>query len=233
MTPAQVTVRRAATVALLRDTPSGLQVFLLLRHPNHVFGASAYVYPGGAVDKADAAPRLTARYSENCAAMATAALGVDDALSYWVAAARECFEEAGVLVGCDIGRPMSGPDLAAARDALNASTLSWTDLAEQMDLRFDTAAVTYFAHWTTPAGPPKRYSTRFFAAKMPGSQKAVPDGLETTHGQWLRPREALERQRAGEIQLMHPTQATLELLAGFADADAALADLHDAAAAAR
>ncbi len=233
MTPSEVTVRRAATVALLRDAPDGLQVFLLRRHPNHVFGASAYVYPGGALDTADADLRLHARYGADCAAAARAALGADDALAYWVAGARECFEEAGVLVGCDIGRPPSGADLAAARDDLNAGTLAWVDLAERLDLRFNTQQLQYFAHWTTPAGPPKRYSTRFFAARMPGSQKAIPDGLETTHGQWLRPQQALQRQRNGDIQLMHPTQATLELLAGFTDADTALSDLHNAAAPAR
>lgn len=218
-------IRPAATIALLRDSNDGPEVFLLRRHSDHVFAASACVYPGGAVESADRQPRLQARYSEGAAARADAIMGVEDALCYWVAASRECFEEAGVLTGCRVGNPLTAEALAAARDELNAGAVDWYDLVEHMDLRFDAGQLHYFAHWTTPPGMPRRYSTRFFAARMPKEQHATPDGTETTSGEWIHPAQALDKHRAGRIKLWNPTQATLAQLSEYGDTEAALADM--------
>lgn len=221
----RVPIRPAATIALLRDTRAGLEVFLLRRHAKQVFAASNYVYPGGRVDAADHEGRLQKHYTAGARARAEAVLGMRDALDYWVSAARECFEEAGVLVGCEVGKPLCGEALAAARDELNAGTLDWNALVEHMDLRFDPDLLHYFAFWTTPPGQPRRFSTRFFAARMPDRQQAIPDGSETTHGVWMRPADALQRFQAGEIKLMRPTLATLRQLAAYADTADALADM--------
>lgn len=220
-----VPIRPAATIALLRDQPDGPEVFMLRRHSNHVFAARAYVYPGGALEAEDHAAGLLARYGADDAAFADAAMGMGEALGYWSAAIRECFEESGVLVGCDIGKPLAPEAQAAARDELNAGVLGWRDLVAKLELRFDATTLQYFAHWTTPQGMPRRFSTRFFAARMPPGQQANPDGSETTRGEWLRPEAALDRQRAGEIFLMTPTIATLRQLGEYADIDSALADM--------
>src|SRR5699024_4442099 len=95
----------AATIALLRDCPGGPEVFMLRRSAKQVFGARAYVYPGGRVESIDAPARVQACYDAAATDIATTTLGVEDALGYWHAAVRECFEEAGVLVGCTLGRP--------------------------------------------------------------------------------------------------------------------------------
>lgn len=222
----EVAVRPAATVALLRDTHAGLEVFMLRRHARQVFAASHYVYPGGAVDAVDRAGAVQQRYVDAAAKRAAALLDdAQDALAYWVAAVRECFEEAGVLLGCEAGHPLAGEALVAARDELNAGTLSWTDLAAHMDLRFDLGKLHYFAFWTTPPGMPRRFSTRFFAARMPAGQRACADGSETTRGEWMRPQDALARHQAGEVKLMPPTTTTLRQLADYTDVDAALADM--------
>lgn len=220
-----VPVRPAATLVLLRDTAAGPEVFLLKRDSAHVFAASAYVYPGGAVEPADREARLLAHYDHGAAARAESVMGVAGALGYWAAASRECFEEAGVLVGCTPGKLLSGEALASARDELNAGAVEWCDLVEHMELRFDTGQLHYFAHWTTPPGMPKRFSTRFFAARMPEQQRAAADGAETTHGEWLRPAAALDNQKDGEIKLWPPTLATLRQLSEYGDTDRALADL--------
>src|SRR5699024_4972408 len=149
-----------------------------------VFAADAYVYPGGRVESADAEATIRARYDADAAASATAALGVDDALGYWQAAARECFEEAGVLPGCSMGRPRSPSALHELRDQLNAGARSWLGIMDELDLHFDISSLYYFAFWTTPPGMPRRFSTRFFMARMPDGQQAVADGAETTLGEW-------------------------------------------------
>src|SRR5699024_9091462 len=132
-----VPIRPAATIALLRDGPDGPEVFMLRRHSNHVFAARAYVYPGGALEAADRDAELLARYDAAATVVADAALGAEDALGYWSAAIRECFEESGVLVGCDIGHPLAPEALAAARDELNVGALDWRKLVDKLDLRFD------------------------------------------------------------------------------------------------
>lgn len=221
-----VPVRPAATVALLRDARAGLEVFMLRRHAHQAFAASHYVYPGGAVDALDQDTAVRQRYAVDAAQRTAALLGTRNALSYWAAAVRECFEEAGVLLGCEAGKPLTKQALMAARDELNTGTLSWDELATRMDLRFDVDKLHYFAFWTTPPGQPRRFSTRFFAARMPAEQQACADGSETTRGEWMQPQDALARHRAGEIKLMPPTSSTLRQLAGYADVDAALADMH-------
>lgn len=220
-----VPIRSAATVALLRDRPDGPEVFMLRRHSNHVFAARAYVYPGGAVDPVDSDSAVLDCYGSGDVASAASSLGLDGALCYWSAAVRECFEEAGVLVGCEVGSPLSAEALSATRDELNAGVFGWEHVVDKLALRFDADALRYFAHWTTPPGMPRRFSTRFFAARMPEGQQANPDGAETTRGEWLSPARAFERFHAGEIELWPPTIATLQQLAEYGDVDDALADM--------
>ena len=144
-----------------------------------------------------------------------------------MAAIRECFEEAGLLVACTAHAEVMPARREALRHALNTQTTSWAAIVTEMDLRFDLDALAFFAHWTTPAGPPKRYSTRFFAAAAPEGE-AYCDGLETTHVWWAPPAQAVAAHDRGDIELMTPTRATLESLARYPDADTALAALMDA-----
>ncbi|MES1928599.1 NUDIX hydrolase [Salinisphaera dokdonensis CL-ES53] len=228
----EVVVREAATTVLLRDAaqrgPDQLEVLLLRRHASHVFGANAYVFPGGAIDEADSDTALAARCISGTEQAATAGGSVGLAAS--MAAIRECFEEAGLLVGCVARGDESQRD--ALRVALNDQTRAWADVAAVLDLRFTLDDLRYFAHWTTPAGPPKRYSTRFFAAAAPDGE-ALCDGHETTHVWWASPAEAVTAHDRGEITLMTPTRATLETLRNYDNVDDALAGLVETAAALR
>ena len=87
----------ASTVLLLRDDPSGLLVFMVERHHAIDFASGALVFPGGKVDAGDHETGLRGR------AAGTAALD-DAALALRIAAIREAFEEAGVL----LARPAGG-----------------------------------------------------------------------------------------------------------------------------
>lgn len=217
-----IVVRDAATTVLLRDEHSGaangLEVLLLRRHANHVFGANAYVFPGGAIDAADRDPALVARCAGQTGALARTA--VMEKLAAPMAAIRECFEEAGLLVGCAVGHD-DPAQCDALRVALNEQTQTWPCVAEALDLTFTLEELVYFAHWTTPIGPPKRYATRFFAAAAPAGD-ALCDGCETTHAWWVTPTTALNAWSRGDIELMEPTSATLASLRGYASTAAAL-----------
>ena len=114
-----MTLRDAATVLLVRDAegegdglgPGGVEVCMLRRNLASEFVAGAYVFPGGSVDPEDEGPEAEAFCEGLTDKEASAILGVESGgLAYWVAALRECFEEAGVLVARRVARAMPVED---------------------------------------------------------------------------------------------------------------------------
>jgi 8-oxo-dGTP pyrophosphatase MutT (NUDIX family) len=95
--PADVPVRPAATVVLLRDGERGQQVWLQQRAASLVFAGGMYAFPGGAVDDDDA--RVGAELIE-VVDLTRHAQAWDHDLQWsatlLAAACRETFEEAGV-----------------------------------------------------------------------------------------------------------------------------------------
>jgi len=233
-------VRDAATVMLVRDRDHGdggsqLEVFMLRRNLQSDFVGGAYVFPGGAVDEADRHADLESVCRGRSDDQASAHLGVDrGGLAFWVAAVRECFEEAGVLLAVDPDdEVVSFADAEVAsrfeahRGAVDAGDLRLVDLCRLENLHLAVAGIHYFSHWITPVGPPRRYDTRFFVTAAPPEQVPLHDDRETIANLWVRPADALERHRAGELDLILPTIKNLDAIARFARS----ADLLDAAAA--
>jgi len=216
----------------VRDAPAGrgpaLEVCMLRRHVDSDFVGGAYVFPGGKVDDLD----RTAHAEEACEgrtdAEASALLGVaGGGLSFWVAALRECFEEAGVLLAYPEGEGSGGALVDAAvvevherlrawRVEVNAGRVGFLDACREEGLRLAVDRVHYFSHWITPELAPKRYDTRFFVTALPPGQVPVHDDHETTDTVWVRPADALARARAGEFDLIFPTMKNLEAIARFA-----------------
>lgn len=223
MSAADVEVRDAATVMLVRDGDEGMEVFMLRRNLNSDFVGGAYVFPGGAVDEADRHEDLERVARGRTDKAASHLLGVErGGLAYWIAAVRECFEEAGVLLACDPGgNVLSLADEATAerftghRDAVNHGTRRFIEVldAEELDILADE--IHYFSHWITPVGPPRRYDTRFFVAAAPPEQVPLHDDAETIANLWVRPQDALDRHRAGELEMIFPTIKNLEAIARF------------------
>ena len=68
--PTSGAARDASTVVLLRDTPEGLEVFLMKRSGlSDTFG-EAYVFPGGKLDAHDSSPAALAALNEPATALA-------------------------------------------------------------------------------------------------------------------------------------------------------------------
>jgi len=173
-----------------------------------------YVYPGGTVDKKDLDDeivpccRLTASQPE--------------LFGYRIAAIRELFEEAGVLLACDSEgnrfRPSSDSVQArfsGYRVQLHTGEITLPELSRGERLLFDPAQLYFYEHWITPEANPVRFDTRFFVARHPAGQEASPDFEETTDGIWISPREALDRNIEGAVPLSPPTLKTLEDVARF------------------
>ena len=231
--PHRVPTRPAATVMLVRDAAaSGIEVFMMRRTAAAVFAASQYVFPGGKVDDADHAVNMEPWCDGRTDASSSGLLQVPaGGLSFWVAAIRECFEEAGVLLARNTASDdiISFDDASGAarfsayRDEMNAGQLDLGDLCRREDLRLITDAIGYVSHWITPIGPPRRFDARFFIARAPQAQEPLHDDNETVESLWVRPSEALDRFRAGNLAMFPPTAANLEFLADHSSADVALA----------
>ncbi len=187
---------------------------MLQRTHAAVFSPGAHVFPGGALDPEDRDPGLETWCDGLDDATASLALGVaSGGLGYYVAAARECFEEAGLLLGRRQGELVTDANAYSEyRDALNAGECALLDLCanEGVTLAFDL--LMPFGHWITPVGPPRRFDTRFFVAPAPLGQDPSHDGWETTEGLWDRPRDVLAASERGEVDLIEPTWHTLRAL---------------------
>lgn len=196
---------------------------MLRRNIRSDFVAGAYVFPGGALDAGDGGSAAEAICSGRDDVSASRVLGLGSGgLAYWVAAARECFEEAGLLLAAKGDAPLSLADpheaarFAAHRRDLNAGRRTFPEVCEDEGLVIPADRMHYFAHWITPEGSPRRYDTRFFVAAAPAGQTPAHDASETVADVWVRPADALALHREGQMELILPTIRTLQAVARFA-----------------
>jgi len=171
--------RGAAAVILVRDRPGGeAEVFLLRRHRKAKFMAQSFVFPGGIVDPGEDDLRLTA--------------------------ARELFEEAGVLLAPGV----DPAEFTAWRKELVANEgPPFSERLSAAGVSLDLDGLDLFAHWITPSAEKRRYSAQFFLAELPAGQTPSFDNVETVDEVWVTPAEALERR--GELRLPPPQLRTL------------------------
>ena len=214
-------IKDASTVIILRETEGGLETFLLCRHHQSGFMGGAHVFPGGKVDPSDKDAGWRTRVDRSPEDI-TAQLGETDSeagLALLVAAVRETFEEAGIL----LAGSAADADLEAVRQRLHEGA-GFADLARDIDMTIDSMSLTPYARWITPKMESRRFDTRFYITVLPEGQRASHDGTETTSATWLRPASAIEDMFAGRIKLAPPTVRTLRWLAQFDDAKTVIAD---------
>jgi len=214
-------IKDASTVIVLREAGGGIETFMLCRHHQSGFMGGAHVFPGGKVDAADCDSRWGERVDHTAEAIAER-LGETDpvrGLGLLVAAVRETFEEAGVL----LAQTSEGVDLAETRRRL-LDGLPFIELAAAIDMKIDAMALAPYARWITPKMESRRFDTRFYIAVVPADQVASHDGSETTSAVWLRPEGAIDDMLTGKIKLAPPTVRTLRWLAEFSDAQSVIDD---------
>jgi len=217
--------RPAATVVLLRDAEGGPEALLLRRHRRSGFAAGAWVFPGGMVEAGDRDPALAERLDGPTPAEWARRLELADmgeALGYVAAAVREAFEETGILLARPDG--VASPHdrahrLEVARRALLNDVVGLHDVAVGNGLTLAGDELLYIAHWITPEPEPRRYDTRFSAARAPAGAVCDLHDQELTDAAWLRPEQAVEGFRAGAMKLLPPTVHTLENLARYRSFD--------------
>jgi 8-oxo-dGTP pyrophosphatase MutT (NUDIX family) len=194
-------------VLLLRDGGAGIEVLMVTRNVASDFASGALVFPGGRVDAADA----EAATHGQCRPVS----GVDPvSMAFRVAGVRETFEEAHLL----LARPKGSDMLLSARelddierrlrDRLGREPL-FTDIVATGEVELATDLLVSYAHWITPAGPPKRFDTHFFLAPAPGDQVAAHDGREAVDTIWIAPSTAVSQADEKRVTLVFATRMNL------------------------
>jgi 8-oxo-dGTP pyrophosphatase MutT (NUDIX family) len=161
--------RDAATLIIVDAASGEPRVLLGRRRSDMVFMPGRYVFPGGRVDRSDRGvtssddlrPSELKRLLVAMKGEPTAARARGLAL----AAVRETFEEAGLLIGAPRGQ---------ARAPSSAAWRKFFDHGFQPAL----GGLTFFARAITPPGRPRRYDTRFFcvSAEAIAHRTPVSDG---------------------------------------------------------
>lgn len=156
-----------------------------------------HAFPGGKLEKSDAENIV-----KNCDDSELAAL--------ITCAARECFEETGVLLHRG-GEKLTKGQRASLHDDLVSGRLTFAEILKHWDLWLDAADFTFVGAWTTPPFSPVRFKTRFFLAACPPKQTpfAASDELETV--EFIAPEVALHKWRQGEILCAPPILNTLKI----------------------
>lgn len=204
--------KEAATIILVRDGESGVELFCVERSKQSRFLGGAIVFPGGKVDPSDEDPAWDALAGAPLAPFSKA---------HAIAACRETLEEACMLHVS--GGALAHVELAELRARLAADPGALRAFLAERGLTLDLAALHPFARWVTPQAESRRYDTRFFVAVAPTGQPGAHDEHETMASFWATPKEVLRRWEAGEVQVAPPTHATIAALVTCATTDAVLA----------
>lgn len=190
---------------------------MLRRISKAAFGGS-WVFPGGVLDELDRDPWLYRRcfgLRDDCASRLLAL--PRDGLAYWVAAIRETFEEAGLLIAVN-GSGQGQRVGYRERKALNEGRVGFAELCRRRHWMLPVGRLHYVSHWITPSAAPRRFSTRFFVAESSSGQNAKADGKEVLQARWFEPDKALEQ----KIPLAHPTRHFLRILRKMGNIDQAM-----------
>jgi 8-oxo-dGTP pyrophosphatase MutT (NUDIX family) len=212
----------AATLLLVRDGPTGLEVFMVKRHHKIDFMPGAMVFPGGKLDPGDSDPALRPL----CAGVDGVS---DENLAMRIGAIREAFEECGVLLARAKGdhavvdaERLSELE-ARYRDALQDESVSLTEMVTNENLELACDLLVHFAHWITPERVPRRYDTHFFLVVAPPDHVAAHDGTESVDSIWISPADAIEEEKAGRRTIIFPTMLNLMKLGRSKRSDDAVA----------
>ena len=215
--------RPAATVMLVRDKRTGLapelEVFLMRRHSAMEFVAGVMVFPGGGVDDRDRNADIAWFGPEPLWWAERFGVEPDLAEALVCAAARETFEESGVLFAGPAGDPDGIVSDASvygdAREALANHSLSFADFLRRENLVLRADLLRPWANWVTPKEErTRRYDTYFFVGALPEGQRADGENTETDRALWSTPQAGLDEFAQGRTFLLPPTWTQLDSLNG-------------------
>ncbi|WP_170381664.1 NUDIX hydrolase [Ruegeria atlantica] len=197
MSEDKTAIRDAATVIVLRDRMTEPSILMGQRGAKAVFMPNKFVFPGGAVDDADAAVPLTSALPALCSERLDerSEPGLQNALA--AAAIRELWEETGLILGEPGDWQGSPPE-----DWQGFATLGFRPSAQALQFVFRAV---------TPPGRPRRFDARFFLVDADAIQGDLDDfsraSDELSHLQWV------PLDRARDLDLPFITEVVLAEIA--------------------
>jgi glyoxylase-like metal-dependent hydrolase (beta-lactamase superfamily II)/8-oxo-dGTP pyrophosphatase MutT (NUDIX family) len=192
------TPKDAGSIIILKDRTDP-KVFWVKRSPKLMFMGGFHAFPGGQLDKEDGLIPVSECEEADAAAMRACA-------------AREVFEEAGLLLAKGAER-LSAERIREKRRDLAAGAKSFRQILEEDDLRIAGSSLEAAGRWVTPPFAPRRFDTWFFIAWLPEGQDALVETGELETGEWIRPADAYDRWKRGEIIMAPPTLHIIRTLA--------------------
>lgn len=190
--------KNAAAIILMKDK-SDPKVFWVKRSDTLKFMPGFRAFPGGQVDESDLTIPVIHCEDEESALMRAAA-------------AREFFEETGVLLARGAEK-LSTASLKAKRRALEDKTKTFKELLEEDGLVIDGSQLFAAGRWVTPPMAPRRFDTCFYLAWLEDNQEPEIEIGELAEGEWIDPQAAFEMWRRGEVLMASPTLHILRTLA--------------------
>ena len=212
------------SVKVLHPEEGPVDVFMLRRASTMAFVPDAVVFPGGGMDERDVVcdiPWEGPAVAEWAAFMGCAESTAKGVL---VAAARELFEESGILLAGPAGgvaTDEAADHWMAAREKVASRAVSFGEFLAERGWALRSDLLSLQSHWVTPPCEPKRYDTYFFTARLPEGQHADGRTSEAVEAGWLSPQEALSRLDEGRHLLVPPTISNVTTLAAASSVDAA------------
>lgn len=185
----------AAAIILIKDN----KVLLAQRNPKLSFLGGWHAFPGGKLDNPDCNIKV-----RNC----------EDAEleRFIVCAAREVFEEVGVLLVRN-GEKLTKGQRASLHDDLISGRSTFGEILEDWGLWIDAEDFQYTGFWTTPKFSPVRFKTRFFIADCPAKQTPYAAITELQNIEFITPNDALKLWEKGDILISPPVLISLQELA--------------------
>ncbi len=181
-------------------SPSRPETFWVRRSEKLAFLGGFHAFPGGQRDASDAET-----FVANCADAETATM--------ITCAARELFEETGVLVARGLEAMTKGQRVSLLDD-LESKRMTFPALLEHFGLYLDARDFTFAGRWVTPPFSPRRFDTWFFLAHCPSKQEPEIKEGELETGEWIAAEEAIESWRRSEVLTAPPVLHALHVLTG-------------------
>jgi ribonuclease/clavin/mitogillin len=196
----------AAAVVLVREGADGAaELFWARRGERLSFQGGFHAFPGGQRDAEDAHVPV-----EHC----------DDAerAAMIACAARELFEEAGVLAARGADSLTKG-QLASVLDDFTSGRMTFPQLLAHYDLKLDARDFRFAGRWVTPPFSPRRFDTWFFLVRCPRKQEPRVLTSEFDAGGWVGARAALDSWLRSEIVAAPPVMHAVRTLAAGLNVD--------------
>ncbi len=191
------------------------------RPASMAFMGGTFVFPGGSFDVADSSDDMASRSAltrDEALQRLGEEIASQQALGLFCCAARELYEEVGVLLATEDGeRPVNPAKVrevyAPHHVEVGHDAAVFASFLSGEGLKLATDLLQPHGRLVTPEQAPIRFDARFFIAPMPEGQAVFPDPTEVVDWLWITPTGALERARAKDLDVPIPTLAILQGLA--------------------